>query len=132
MSLECECSPDLVRAHFEAKHRAYASPMSVRKAMARGEDHFILVDVRNPVARIPTSIEGAIWIPEQDMESRMEELPQDKLLILYCWATWCSLATSAAVRLLDHGFRVKELNGGIQAWQTLGLPEVREPLFDPR
>jgi rhodanese-related sulfurtransferase len=51
-------------------------------------------------------------------------LPKDKLLVLYCWDTWCSLATSAAVVLIDHGYRVKELYGGVKAWKTLRLPET--------
>ena len=56
------------------------------------------------------------------MAERFGELPKDKLIVLYCWDTWCSLATTAAVVLLEQGYRVKELYGGVAAWQTLHLP----------
>jgi hypothetical protein len=40
-----------------------------------------------------------------------------------CRDTWCSLATAAAIILLEHGYCVKELYGGVAAWQSLHLPE---------
>jgi rhodanese-related sulfurtransferase len=62
-------------------------------------------------------------LPQPDVANRHGELPKDKLIVLYCWDTWCSLATSAALVLLEHGHRVKELYGGIAAWETLRMPE---------
>jgi hypothetical protein len=35
----------------------------------------------------------------------------------------CSLATSSALVLLEPGYRAKELYGGIEAWETLRMPE---------
>jgi rhodanese-related sulfurtransferase len=52
----------------------------------------------------------------------MAELPRDRLLVLYCWETTCSLAVKAAVPLLEAGFTVKEMYGGIAAWETMGFP----------
>jgi rhodanese-related sulfurtransferase len=63
-------------------------------------------------------------VPEPEIGERLAELPKDKLIVLYCCDTWCSLATSAAVVLLNNGYRAKELYGGIAAWETLHLPEV--------
>jgi rhodanese-related sulfurtransferase len=48
---------------------------------------------------------------------------RDKLIVLYCWDTGCSLATRAALIGLEHDYRVKELYGGIAAWEILRLPE---------
>ena len=59
------------------------------------------------------------------MRERFTELPKDKMIVLYCWDTWCSLATTAGVVLVDHGYRVKELFGGVAAWQVPQLPEER-------
>lgn len=55
--------------------------------------------------------------------SVIDRLPKDKLIVLYCWDTWCGLTTSAALVLLEHGYRVKELSGGVAAWQVLHLPQ---------
>jgi rhodanese-related sulfurtransferase len=75
--------------------------------------------------RSPTleSRSGAGWhLPATEMAGRCDELPRDKLIVLYCWDTWCSLATTAAVVLADRGYRVKELFGGVAAWDALKLP----------
>jgi len=110
-------------AFFRAKKRAYASPMDIAHALRDGSSGICVVDVRNPVGPIPTTIKGAVWIPEREIAHRLE-LPRDRTIVLVCWDVWCSLATSAAIPLLENGFVAKELNGGIKAWQTLHLPEV--------
>jgi hypothetical protein len=38
----------------------------------------------------------------------------------------CSLATRAAIPLLEAGSREKELLGGIAAWETTGVPAAKE------
>lgn len=111
-------------AFFRAKKCAYASPMDVARALGEGSTAIHVVDVRNPVAPIPTIIKGAVWIPEREIACRLDELPRNRTIVLVCWDVWCSLATSAAIPLLENGFVAKELNGGIKAWQTLHLPEV--------
>jgi len=83
-------------------------------------DSFVLIDVR--IGPKPCRAEGAIEIPQPEIVARMAELPKDKLLVLYCWETWCSLAVKAAVPLLEAGFNVKEMCGGIAAWEAMGFP----------
>ena len=119
-----ESQDDLARLFFRAKAAAYASPMTIKGWQEAGRSDVVLVDVRKAVPPPPTRIPGSIWIPENEIAQRAGELPKDKLLVLYCWDTWCSLATSAAVVLIDLGYRVKELYGGVAAWKALRLPEV--------
>ena len=114
---------DLAEMFFKAKQAAYVSPMTIKGWEMSGKKDYVLVDVRksrpfSPPTRIPNSI----WIPEDELESRIGELPKDKELILYCWDTWCSLATSAAVLLFNNGYKAKELYGGVAAWTALKLP----------
>jgi rhodanese-related sulfurtransferase len=106
--------------YFRARLEATISPVGLKEMQKRDPHGFVLVDVR--IGAVPTRIPGAVCIPEPEITVRMGELPRDKLLILYCWETWCSLATKAAVPLLEAGHRVKELFGGIAAWQALGMP----------
>jgi rhodanese-related sulfurtransferase len=122
---------DLVRLFFEAKAAAYVSPMTIVDWRRAGTSDFLLVDVRKRQPRPKKQIAGSIWFPEPEIAKRLAELPKDKLIILYCWDTWCSLATSAAVLLLKNGYRVKELFGGIAAWEALHLPEVEPNSDDP-
>ena len=106
--------------YFRAKLEATISPVGVKAMQEQAPQGFVIVDVR--IGPVPARIPGAVSIPEPEIPARMGELPRDKLLILYCWETWCSLATKAAVPLLEAGYRVKELFGGIAAWQALGMP----------
>ena len=82
-----------------------------------------VVDVRNgPPEILIDRIPGALQIPQSTILARIERLPRDRTLVLYCWDTWCGLATDAAVPLLERGFDVKEMYGGINAWKTLKFP----------
>lgn len=121
---------DLARLLFSAKAAAYASPMSVKDWQEGGLTHFILVDVRKRHPRPAKKIAGALWMPWPEIADRWAELPKDKLIVLYRWDTWCSLATSAALVLLKHGYHVKELYGGIAAWEALRMPEEELPNAD--
>ncbi len=114
---------ELTRLLFSAKAAAYVSPMTIKEWQDEGRSDFVLVDVRKRHPRPAKKIAGALWLPQPEMANCCEELPKDKLILLYCWDTWCSLATSSALVLLEHGYRVKELYGGIAAWKTLRMPE---------
>lgn len=115
--------------YFKARLEATVSPMDVRRWLEEEPHRVHLVDVRiGPADLLKTKIPGAVRIPQPDIVRRSEELPRDRLIVLYCWDTWCSLAVKAAVPLLERGFQVKELYGGMAAWNTLQLPT--EPLID--
>lgn len=105
---------------FKAKNDAYISPKGLTALQATSPQSVLVVDVR--IGPKPTRIKGALDIPEPDITQRMATLPKDRLIVLYCWETWCSLAAKAAVPLLEAGFQVKEMFGGIAAWELLGLP----------
>lgn len=44
----------------------------------------VLVDVRSKASYDKAHAAGAISIPEEEMDSRLDDLPLDKLLVLYC------------------------------------------------
>jgi rhodanese-related sulfurtransferase len=113
----------LVTDFFKAKAAAYISPMGVNSILNEGGDDIVVVDVRLPGPQLTWRIPGSVAIPATAMAERFADLPKDRLIVLYCWDTWCSLATTAALVLLEHGYRVKELYGGVAAWQALKLPQ---------
>jgi rhodanese-related sulfurtransferase len=115
----------LVSSFFRAKAAAYTSPMAVKAWLDSPGQDFVLVDVRLPGPARTWQIPGSVAIPVTQIGERFNELPKDKLIVLYCWDTWCGLAATAAVVLVDRGYRVKELFGGVAAWQFLHLPEER-------
>ena len=75
-------------AFFRAKKCAYASPMDVARALGEGSTAIHVVDVRNPVAPIPTIIKGAVWIPEREIACRLDELPRDRTPSCWCAGTY--------------------------------------------
>jgi rhodanese-related sulfurtransferase len=105
---------------FKAKNDAYISPKGLTALQAASPQSVLVVDVR--IGPKPSRIKGALDIPEPEITQRLSSLPKDRLIVLYCWETWCSLAAKSAVPLLEAGFRVKEMFGGIAAWELLGLP----------
>lgn len=110
---------DFLKARLEAT----VSPMDYLAATKASPDNFFLVDVRNAPPNLKkVKIAGAIEIPEKDLAERLNELPKDRMIVVYCWDVWCNLATKASIILLENEFKVKELYGGITAWQTLNLP----------
>lgn len=105
--------------YFKNRVEATFSPMDYLKAKKENPDHYMLIDVRNGMPE--EKITDALMIPEAELVNRLSELPRDKELIVYCWDVWCNTASKAALVLLENGFSVKELSGGIAAWKTMNF-----------
>jgi rhodanese-related sulfurtransferase len=100
--------------------RFLISPRELTARIAHDPASVLVIDVR--IGPRPTRIPGAIDLPQPEISARLEELPKDRLLVLYCWETWCSLATKAAIPLLEPGSPSENCSGGIAAWNALHLP----------
>lgn len=70
----------------------------------------LLVDVRDPDEFEEGHIAGAINLPLNDLRARLNELPRDRELWLYCRVG--QRGYYAARLLMQHGFQVKNLSGG--------------------
>lgn len=79
-------------------------------AMAGGE---VLVDVRNPGEFDAGSIPGAINVPLDQLRDRLAELP-DAPLVVHCQVG--QRGHTAARILTQHGFDVRNLDGGYRTW----------------
>lgn len=79
--------------------------------MDKLNDNQVLLDVRNPNELNDVGfIEGAINIPVDQLRTRMNELPKDKEIIIYCQV---GLRGNVAYRqLVNHGYKAKNLIGG--------------------
>lgn len=107
---------------FESKVKCTLSPMDYIGQLKSNPDGLVLIDVRNaPQHILKEKIKGAIVIPQKNIEKNLDKLPKDKTIILYCWETWCNLAAKSAITLIEKGYDVKELAGGIAAWKTMNF-----------
>lgn len=119
-------------AIFEAKGDAFASPRDVQDLVGDEAVGCQLVDVRvGPPDLLEERLSGAIHVPTPVVLDRLDEFSREATIVVYCWDTWCSLATSAAIPLLERGYDVRELHGGVAAWNTLELPTEPVESTDP-
>ena len=58
------------------------TPADARQAFDSGKA--IIVDVRDEASYKAGHIKGARWIPVNEIESRIKELPRDKMIVTYC------------------------------------------------
>ncbi|MCI3986435.1 rhodanese-like domain-containing protein [Bacillus vallismortis] len=109
--------------YFTARLEATISPMDYLKAKQMNPEKYFLLDVRNGSTHVRSvTIKDAHIIPEQELQSRLNEIPKEKEIIVYCWDVWCNTAAKVATILLEHGYKVKELTGGIAAWKEMNFP----------
>lgn len=78
-------------------------------------EHVVLLDVREPQEWAINRLDGAKFIPLNDLPSRVSELSTADDMVVYCKS---GQRSSYAVRFLkDIGFKkVKNLTGGISEW----------------
>lgn len=75
----------------------------------------LLLDVREDYERAMASITPSLHIPLGQLAHRLDELPRDQALLVYCHAGVRS--EQAGRLLLEAGFtQVRHLRGGIAAW----------------
>jgi len=85
-----------------------------------GKEAHMLIDVRSPDEFKSGFIPGARNILLQDLPQKLNTLPKDKPLILYCRSG--SRSASAAGMLKQAGFEDVYDLGGIFGWASSGYP----------
>jgi len=90
-------------------------------AAALEADGCQLIDVREPVEHAESHVSGAKLIPLGQIETRCGELDKSKPVMVMCQAG--KRGAAAADKLRALGFSdVRNLEGGILAWKSAGLP----------
>lgn len=117
---------------FAAAYSYYITPtqeygdVTVADARALIEDkpEMVILDVRTPSEFDDGHIEGALNIPVDDLEGRLDELSEDEELLVYCRTG--NRSTRAVGVLEDAGFtKIFHMDGGITAWMAAGYPTVQ-------
>lgn len=78
------------------------------------DDNPLVVDVRNPDEHRAWRIPGSVNIPLAELADRLGELPRDRELVVHCAAG--ARSAQAAVLLVEAGYPVAELAGGMGSW----------------
>ena len=81
----------------------------------------LAVDVRTPQEREQRAVPDSVSIPLNQLPNRIDELPRDRPLLLYCAGGYRSSIAASVLR--REGFtKISEIAGGITAWETAKLP----------
>lgn len=94
---------------------------------------YLLLDVRQPVEYEHEHLPGAELVPLADLPGRLDQVPRDRTVVVYCRTGQRSAAATALLRDAGHPHAVN-LDGGILAYQGVvatGRPELSGPRVDP-
>ncbi|MCW9054706.1 MAG: rhodanese-like domain-containing protein [Candidatus Pacebacteria bacterium] len=118
-----------IKAFYAAEVAVHVSPHGLRKHMDKGDDTFILVDLRSQEEYEREHIIGAINIPAYkdpytsaygDVErivNSFSELDQEKDIIVYCYSIPCMTGRKIGNMLAEHGIYVQLLSVGWNEWR---------------
>ncbi|MBI3109795.1 rhodanese-like domain-containing protein [Candidatus Daviesbacteria bacterium] len=120
---------DLIKEFYDVENAVYVSPHSLRRQMDKGEQNYILVDLRSPQEYEKEHVISAINIPaykdpntsayeEKDwIIGEFRKLPKDKDIIVYCYSIPCMTGRKVGKMLSDNGIFVKHLGIGWNEWR---------------
>lgn len=90
------------------------SPQALQERLAGPDAPFVL-DVREPHEYAGGHIAGSTLIPLKTLEGRLDALPREQAIAVVCHSGRRS--AKAAKILAEAGFRVLDMQGGMQAWE---------------
>jgi membrane protein DedA with SNARE-associated domain/rhodanese-related sulfurtransferase len=75
-------------------------------------------------------IKGSLRLEPNRLPSQIEDLPQDREIILYCTCQREATSLRVARILHQHGLRSSVIKGGLRAWKRAGFPMETVPPDD--
>ncbi len=101
-------------------------PVPREELLSRARDGLVTVlDVRPPEEYAAGHLPGAINIPLEQLEERLDELGPERQIVAYCRGPHCILAFDAVARLRQQGRDARRLEDGYPEWLEAGLPVER-------
>lgn len=86
------------------------------------QEDVVLLDVRPPKEYRAGHIPGARSIPVDELEDRLDELPEDQEIVAYCRGPYCVFSDEAVQRIQAEGRKARRLSGGLPDWMAEGRP----------
>jgi rhodanese-related sulfurtransferase/DNA-binding transcriptional ArsR family regulator len=111
----------LVNEHFGNRADAEAVPLEELLKRARSKQ-VVILDTRPAREYIAGHIPGAISIPVDDLQRRLQELTKSQEYVAYCRGPYCVYADRAVEILRANGRRARRLAEGFPEWRSAGLP----------
>lgn len=87
----------------------------------------VVLDVR-PVEEYESGhVPGAISLPLEHLEARLDEFDPEVEIVAYCRGPLCLLAPQAVLTFREHGKKARCLEEGMPEWRQAGLPVAVGP-----
>jgi len=107
-----------------AGHKISAAELLKRMA---GPEKLTFVDVRTPQEYAVMHIDGAINIPYNQLADRIDQIPHDGLVVVYCHSGRRAEGANAVLHILGYD-NVVNLSGGIKALAGAITPKSAPPV----
>lgn len=107
-------------AHYERKLAFETDAFDLHAAVEAGKD-ITIVDTRSAAAYQDEHIAGAVHLSHREMSAATTaDIDTESLVVTYCDGIGCNAATKGARNMLQLGFEVRELVGGLSWWKRDG------------
>jgi rhodanese-related sulfurtransferase len=99
------------------------SRAELQRRLSQGD--VVVLDVRPTPEYQAGHISGALSVPINELQRRLQHLPDDTQVVAYCRGPYCVYADDAVRTLTRHGIRAARLEDGFPEWARAGLPVDR-------
>lgn len=115
-------------AGAEQVARSYLGDRSQLEEVGRDElarrlgDGVVVWDVRPEAEFEAGHVPGAVSVPPEEVQRRLDGVPDDVEVVAYCRGAFCVYADDAVRALTAAGRRAHRLEDGFPEWRRSGLP----------
>lgn len=102
---------------------ASVDPIELARLMRLGS--VLVLDVRPLEEYASAHISGSLNIPLAELPGRIEDLPADREIVVYCRGPYCQLTGEAIALLRRHGFATRKIDRSINELTLADFPVER-------
>jgi len=89
-----------------------------------------LIDVRPATEYAAGHVAGAINIPVDELDEKLDSLPHEKEVIAYCRGPHCVLAFDAVNKIRKSGIKARRMEDGFPEWASANRPVESEDFHE--
>lgn len=123
---------EMIAEYYRIENAVSVSPHGLRGKMDKGDDSYLLVDLRSAEEYAEEHVIGAVNVPAysdryssaygevERIVNSFKELEREykgRDIIVYCYSTPCMTGRKIGAILAEHGVYVKHLNIGWYEWR---------------
>lgn len=89
------------------------------------KDKTVWIDLRDTPLYKEAHIKDAVNIPAYKLKDKLDLIPRDKNVVLYCEGVDCDLGQVGAKILIENGYKrgmIRVFSGGMAVWKEAGYP----------